>query len=254
MILITRTVPFLIGVLTAVLLYGLSLWPSAIPFLTLLTAFLVALGIGRLAGFGKDLEGWWHVAMTPVAFVIATALFLLFIEVDILLMVIPVLAGLFLFFFSEHLFRFVHLPGLYQPYALEHTSLVLHAATMYFLATTFFGLQIFLQAPVWLLAIAFVFVSGALVYETLWVSKIRDTFALRAAGVLGLVLGEVFLVFALQPISFFVSGAALAIIFYVLLGMVRASSLQKLSDTVLKRYLVTGAALLFIVLVSAQWV
>ena len=254
MILITRTVPFLIGVLTAVLLYALSLWPSAIPFLTLLAAFLVALGVGRLAGFGKDLEGWWHVAMTPVAFVVATALFLLFVEADILFMVIPVLAGLFLFFFSEHLFRFVHLPGLYQPYALEHTSLVLHAATMYFLATTFFGLQIFLQAPVWLLAIAFVFVSGALVYETLWVSKIRDTFALRAAGVLGLVLGEVFLVFALQPVSFFVSGAALAIIFYVLLGMVRASSLQKLSDTVLKRYLVTGAALLFIVLVSAQWV
>ena len=254
MIIITRIVPFLVGILAAVLLFSLSVWPAAIPFLTLLAASVVAAGVGRLAGYGRDLEGWWHVAITPVVFVVATALFLLFIETPVFYWIIPGVAGLFLFFFCEHLFRFVHLPGLYQPYALEHTSLVLHAGSMYFLATTFFGLQMFLQAPVWLLAVIFVFVSAALVYETLWVSKIRDTFALKAAGVLGLVLGQAFLVFAILPISFLVSGTSIAILFYVLLGMLRASSLQKLSGVVLKRYLLTGGALLTLILLTAQWV
>ncbi|PIR47347.1 hypothetical protein COV06_03945 [Candidatus Uhrbacteria bacterium CG10_big_fil_rev_8_21_14_0_10_50_16] len=254
MILITRMVPFVNGLIAAGLLYSLSYWPSAIPFLTLSVACLVAVGIGRLAGFGKDLEGWWHVAITPVAFVVSAALFMLFLEPTYLLLLIPMVVGLFVFFFSEHLFRFVHLPGLYQPYALENTSLVLHVSTMYFLTTTFFGLQMFLQTPIWLLVIAFLFVAGALVYETLWVSKIRDVFAIRAAGVLGLILGETFLVVALLPVSFFVGGAVVATIFYVLLGMVRASSLQKLSDTVLRRYLLTGVVLLLILLLTAQWV
>ena len=240
--------------LGALLLWFLSVWPSAVPLLTVLVVSVVVAGIGYLAGYGNDLEGWWHVAITPAVFVVATALFLLFVELQPLLVVIPIVAGVFLFFFAEHLFRFIHLPSLYQPYALEHTSLVLHAASMYFLATTFFGLQIFLQAPVWLLALVFLFVAAALVYETMWVSKIRDRAALTAAGVLGLVLGEIFIVFALQPISFFVSGAALAIIFYVLLGMVRAASLQRLSGVVLRRYLLTGAALLIIILATAQWV
>jgi len=56
------------------------------------------------------------------------------------------------------------------------------------------------------------------------------------------------------PVSFFVGGAVVATIFYVLLGMVRASSLQKLSDTVLRRYLLTGVVLLLILLLTAQWV
>ena len=80
MILITRMVPFVNGLIAAGLLYSLSYWPSAIPFLTLSVACLVAVGIGRLAGFGKDLEGWWHVAITPVAFVVSAALFMLFLE------------------------------------------------------------------------------------------------------------------------------------------------------------------------------
>lgn len=254
MILVTRTIPFLLGAAAAGLLSALFVWPTSIWAIVSLAALVVTLGIGRLAGFGMDLEGWWHVALTPVAFVISMALFLLFVESALLQVLIPLFGGLFVFFFSEHLFRFVHLPGLYQPYALEHTSLVLHVTTMYFLATTFFGLQIFLQAQVWLLALAFVCVSAALVYETLWVSKIRDGFALRAAGVLGLVLGEVFLAIALLPISFLVSGALMAIVFYVLLGMVRAASLQKLSAIVLRRYLISGAALLLLILLTAQWV
>ncbi|HJN85473.1 MAG TPA: hypothetical protein QF873_04140 [Patescibacteria group bacterium] len=254
MLLVVRTIPFLLGVVTAGLLLLISVWPSLVLLLSILTVVGVIYGIGHLTGFGKDLEGWWHVAVTPVLFVISTIAFMLFVESQILILVLPIAAGAFTFFFAEHLFRFVHLPSLYQPYALEHTSLVLHVASMFFLSTAFYGLQTFLQIPVWLLAIFFFAFSAMMVYETLWVSKIKDTKAVRVAVIGGLMFTELFVVFSFLPTSFFVNAAASTLVFYVFLGIMRASFLQRLSKVVLKRYAMLGIFMLILLFVTARWV
>ncbi len=254
MILLRRTLPFLLGASGALLFWSTSVWTQAAAFLTLCAAAAVALCVGALSGYGRDLEGWWHVALTPVIFVVGCATFLLFMEAPWVSIALPVLAGIFLFFFGEHLFRFIHVPSLYQPYALEHTSLVLHIASIYFLSNTFFGLQTFLQTPVWLLAIFFLMLSAALIYETLWVSKIRDKTALYVALALGLIQTEFFVAFALLPTSFFVNAAVMAVLFYTVIGMMRASLLQKLSRGVLRRYLLLGVGLSLLLLLTAQWI
>ncbi len=254
MILIRRTIPFFLGALCALLLYATTVWTGAVAFLTIVTAGVAGALVGGLSGYGKDLEGWWHVALTPVVFVVSCATFLLFMEPLWVAIALPMIAGAFLFFFGEHLFRFIHTPSLYQPYALEHTSLVLHIASIYFLSTTFFGLQTFLQTPVWLLALFFFLVATALTYETLWVSKIRDASALKVALILGLVFTEFFVSFSLLPTSFFVNAAVTSVLFYTIIGMMRASLLQKLSRGVLRRYLLVGCVLSLLLLLTAQWI
>lgn len=254
MIIVVRLIPFLIGISTAVLLWGASVWPDYILLISLFAVLAVIYGIGKLTGFGKDLDGWWHVAVTPVLFVISAVSFMLFVESPWLLLALPIATGVFTFFFSEHLFRFVHLPSLYQPYALEHTSLVLHVASMFFLSTAFYGLQTFLQTQIWLLAIFFFGFSGIMVYETLWVSKIRDSKAVRTAVIGGVMLTELFVVFSFLPTSFFVNAAASTLVFYVFLGIMRASFLQRLSKVMLKRYAVTGTVLLILLFITARWV
>ncbi|NQV12177.1 hypothetical protein HQ524_02350 [Candidatus Uhrbacteria bacterium] len=254
MILVVRTIPFLIGISTAALLSMVSVWPNSILLLAILAVVAVVYGIGNLTGFGRDLEGWWHVAVTPALFVVSAVAFMLFVESSWLLIAIPIVTGVFTFFFAEHLFRFVHLPSLYQPYALEHTSLVLHVASMFFLSTAFYGLQTFLQTQSWLLAIFFFAFSGMMVYETLWVSKIRDSKAIRVAVIGGLMLTELFVVFSFLPTSFFVNAAASTLVFYVFLGIMRASFLQRLSKVVLKRYAIAGSVLLLLLFVTARWV
>ena len=254
MILLTRAIPFAIGLITTVLLLLVPVFQAWAIALVVLAVFLCVLGIGRLAGFGRDLESWWHVALTPAIFILAVSVFMLFLEVSWMYPILAVASGLFLFFFAEHLFRFIYLSGVYQPYALEHTSLVLHIASMYFMAASFFGLQTFLQFPVWALAIGFCVVAGVMTYETFWISKIRDKSALKIALVGALALTELFVAFALLPSSFYVNAAIVATCFYVFLGVVRASYLHKLSRTVLNRYVITGGALLVILLVTAQWI
>jgi hypothetical protein len=254
MILFVRTIPFLIGTYTAVLLFSISVWPKFFLIMSGLVVTGIIYGIGTLSGFGKNLDGWWHVTITPALFVISTIAFMMFVESGLLLILIPIIAGLFTFFFAEHLFRFVHIPSLYQPYALEHTSLVLHVASMFFLSTAFYGLQTFLQTPTWLLAICFFVFSGLMVYETLWVSKVKDTKAVRVAAIGALIFTELFIVFSFLPTSFFVNAAASTLVFYVFLGIMRAFFLQRLSSVVLKRYTMIGVLLTLLLFVTARWV
>lgn len=254
MILVKRTLPFVIGLATFAGLFLVPVWPLRIWMTALIVAFVVVWGMGSMSGWGADLERWGYVAITPVAFVLSSIAFMLFVESVWLLIAISALVGLFVFFFMEHVFRFVHVPGIYQPYALEHTSLVLHIASMYFLTTTFFGLNTFLQVPIWLLSIGFFFVSAILVYETFWVSKIREKNAARIAAVGGLVLTEAFVAQSFLPTSFFVSAAVMAILFYLFLGVVRASMLHKLSKVVLRRYIATSGVFLLLLYITAKWI
>ncbi len=254
MILILRTIPFLIGILTASLLLGIFKWPDFVLWLSILVVLVVVFGIGKIAEFGDSLEGWWHVAITPVLFVVSSIAFMLFVEADWLMIVLALVTAIFTFFFAEHLFKFIHLPSLYQPYALEHTSLVLHVASMFFLSTAFYGLQTFLRMPIWLLATVFLMFSGLMVYETLWVSKIRDAKAVRVALIGGLMFTELFVVLSFLPTSFYVNAAISTLVFYSFLGVMRASFLQRLSKDILKRYVILGLILIVALLATAKWI
>ncbi|MBI2476761.1 hypothetical protein HYV72_01170 [Candidatus Uhrbacteria bacterium] len=126
--------------------------------------------------------------VTPVLFVASAIGFMLFLETQWVLVTVSVAVAIFVAFYLEHVFRFVHAPGLYQPYALEHTSIVLHVASVYFFSTVFYGLNTFLHIPVWILAVLFFILSSVFVFETLWVSKIASNIAISRALLGGLLL------------------------------------------------------------------
>lgn len=254
MILFKRTLPILTGCLTFLGLFLISWWQVHIWILLALTVLVVVLGLGMLAGWGADLERWGIIAITPVLFVVAAVAFMLFVQETWLLVVISAVTALFIALFLEHVFRFIFAPGLYQPYALEHTSIVLHIASVYFFTTMFYGLNTFLHVPIWLLALIFFVLAMAYVYETLWVSKIPSATCAHMALLGGWLLVQLFVAISFLPTSFFVNAALISVVFYVFLGVVRARLLQRLSDEVTRRYAFSGAALFALILVTAQWV
>ena len=251
MILLRRTLPFLLGASGALLLWSMSVWTQAAAFLTLCAAAAVALCVGALSGYGRDLEGWWHVALTSVIFVVGCATFLLFMEAPWVSIALPVLAGIFLFFFGEHLFRFIHVPSLYQPYALEHTSLVLHIASIYFLKHLLRSANFSADARV-VAGHFFLMLSAALIYERYGLAK-RDkmacTWRLRSAHsnrILCCLRASAHQLLCERGCD----GGAV----YTVIGMMRASLLQKLSRGVLRRYLLLGVGLSLLLLLTAQWI
>ena len=143
MILFKRTLPILTGLVAFLGLFLISWWQDHIWILLALTVLAVILGLGVLAGWGADLERWGVIAISPTLFVVAAVAFMLFVQETWLLIMISAVTAVFIALFLEHVFRFIFAPGLYQPYALEHTSIVLHIASVYFFTTMFYGLNTF---------------------------------------------------------------------------------------------------------------
>jgi hypothetical protein len=254
MILIKRTLPAIIGVITFLGLLAIATWQTQV-WMWLLGVLLVSiLGLGSLAGWGADLERWGLIAVTPALFLSSSVAFMLFIETQWLLIVIAVIVAVFVGLFLEHVFRFVHVPGIYQPYALEHTSIVLHIASIYFFTTMFYGLHTFLLTPVWLISLIFFLLAALFVYETLWVSKVASKTASHIALLGALVLTQLFAAVAFMPTSFFVNAAIVSVGFYVFLGVIRTSLLQRLSGVALRRYTIAGGLFLLVILFSAKWI
>ena len=69
---------------------------------------------------------------------------------------------------------------------------------------------------------------------------------------MSLLITEFFVVINFLPIGFYISGATIAIIYYMLAGIL----INKMKHKELKymRYLITGFILLFVVLFTARWV
>ncbi|OGL83255.1 hypothetical protein A3B32_02055 [Candidatus Uhrbacteria bacterium RIFCSPLOWO2_01_FULL_53_9] len=254
MILLKRTLPVLIGLLTFVGIFLISWWQAHIWILLALTVLVVVLGLGMLSGWGADLERWGVIAITPALFVSAAVAFMLFVQDTWLLVVIATTTAIFIALFLEHVFRFIFAPGLYQPYALEHTSIVLHIASVYFFTTMFYGLNMFLHVPIWILALIFFVLAMAYVYETLWVSKIPAATAVTVSLLGAWLLVQLFVAVSFLPTSFFVDAALISVAFYVLLGVLRARLLQRLSELAMRRYAYGGGALAALILFTAKWI
>ncbi len=254
MILVKRTLPAIVGVLTFLGLFAIATLQTNVWLWFGVVLLVAILGLGSLCGWGADLERWGLIAVTPALFISSGFAFMLFVEPQWLLVLIAIGVAIFVGLFLEHVFRFVYVPGIYQPYAIEHTSIVLHIVSIYFFSTMFYGLHTFLLTPVWIIASVFFLLSALFVYETLWVSKVASTTASHIALLGALVLTQLFVATAFLPTSFFVNAAIVAVAFYVFLGVIRASLLQRLSGVALKRYTIAGGIFLIVILLSAKWI
>jgi len=86
------------------------------------------------------------------------------------------------------------------------------------------------------------------------VSKVALQVALKFAVVGAVCMAQVYIVFSLLPTSFLSNAAGFAVILYSFLGLSRADALDKLSKTVVIRYLSIGAVLLLAIFATARWI
>lgn len=255
MILLHRITPFLIGLSSALgfaTILVLRLNPLAIMAIS---ALVVALLFARLVGFHPRAFQFWMLVGTPSLFLISSFGLLLFMEDFTAQVALAVVVSLFVFFFAEHVFSYVHLPANYETYAIEHLSLVLNVASVFFVSVVAFGTRIFLTAyaPLWLLSALFFVVSLFVIFGTLWASKV-DVAQARLYAVCGaLLVTEIFLTVTYLPTGFYTNAALIALTAYLFLGLTRARFVESLSKSTVRRYVATGMLLLVTILGTARW-
>lgn len=255
MILLHRITPFCIGLVTAlgfVSLLVLRIHPFAAMGVVLV---LVALLYARLVGFAPRSFQFWMLFGTPLLFLLTSFGLMLFLERPLAQLALAVFVSLFVFFFAEHVFSYVHVPVNYETYAIEHMSLVMNVASVFFVSVAAFGTRVFLTAfaPLWLLTALFFAVSLFVIFGTLWASKV-DTRQARLYALCGaLLVTEIFMTVTYLPTGFYTNAALIALTAYLFLGLTRAHFVEKLSPSIVRRYAVTSALLLAAILGTSQW-
>lgn len=258
MILVQRVIPFFTGLVTAA---GFTLLLVS-PFEPLMPPALVALAtlapvavlIGMLSRFRVRQFQSWNFVGVPIIFIASGFCLLLFLEDQSMRIALAATVSLLVFFFSEHVFTYVHLPAKYPLYALEHLSLLLNVLSIFFASAAAFGTLLFLQTPLTLLACLFFPIAFFMIYGTLWVSKVEGPQALPYAFAGAAVVTELFAVIAFLPTGLYTNAAAVALIVYLFLGFTRAHFLDRLSRGVVRRYLLVGFGLLVLIAGTAKWV
>jgi hypothetical protein len=253
MIIIHRITPFLVLLVTA-LAYVPILLQTQFYFIALVAGLvLLIVLLGRLLKWEHKTVAFWFFLGTPLLFYLSSVGFYLFLETEYTQWLLAFFVSFALFFFAEHLFHYHHLPSRYQPYTLEHLSVIFHVVTLFFLGVIGFGGHLFLYLSVWLLGLPLFIISIFLIYGLLWVSKVEDKDA-RVFSVAGAVLvTELFLVMTFLPIGFYTSAALLTVFFYSFLGMLRAHFVKKLTKSVVRRYVLISLLLFVMLIASAQW-
>ncbi|OGL95843.1 hypothetical protein A2348_00325 [Candidatus Uhrbacteria bacterium RIFOXYB12_FULL_58_10] len=255
MILLHRITPFLIGIVTAlgfVALLVLRFHPFVVMGAVLL---LVIILYARLTAFEPRSFQSWMLVGTPSLFLLTSFGLMLFLERPLAQTALAVFVSLFAFFFAEHVFSYVHVPVNYETYAIEHMSLAMNVASVFFVSVAAFGTRVFLTAfaPLWLLTVIFFAVSLFVIFGTLWASKV-DVRQARLYALCGaLLVTEVFMTVSYLPTGFYTNAALIALTAYLFLGLTRAHFVEKLSPSTVKRYVITSSILLTAILGTSQW-
>ena len=253
MLVLFRLTSFVTAVIVTgsfVLVISKTIHPIVVMFVS---TVLVALLIARLLRWEVRTFQFWSLLGSPLLFLASSYGILLFLEQLYAQVILSVAVVVLLTLFLEHIFSYIHLPTLYQPFSIEHLGQLINILTLFFVSSVGFGLRLFLQMPLWILGVVFFLVSWFVIYGTLWASKVEHQRAKPYALAGAILMAQLFLAISFLPSGFYTSAAFVALAFYVFLGLTRASAHHRLSKTLLRRYVVITIILSTTIAFTSQW-
>ena len=254
MIIIHRITTFVLALCSACI-FGILLYALDYAVVALVLACVaIPVLFARLLKWEFKRFVFWVFLVLPIFLLFSALLFFLFLENDVLKLLLGILVTVCIWLYAESVFAFYHLPSSYQAYTLEFLSLIISILSAFFFTSGMYAMSLFMQLPVWVPAISVALFTFIVSIVVLWVSKVALQVALKFAVVGAICMAQVYIVFSLLPTSFLSNAAGFAVVLYSFLGLSRADALDKLSKTVVIRYLSIGAVLLLAIFATARWI
>lgn len=253
MLLIHRLTPFAIGVVIAVGFILTATYPLSAPWLLPAMFVLAVALIWRLAEFKVKDSQRWALTATPIFFLLSAIGLFVLVEDGVARTAIAIVTTVLTFLYAEHLFRFVHLPAVYQAYGLQNIASVMIVLTFFLFASAGEALATFVRPPLPLSALGIFFLVFVSTYNAFWTAKAPRDRALTYALAGAILFTELFVAVSFFPTAFLTEGALLTILYYVYIGLSRAHVLAKLSRVVIRNYVGVAALVLLALLATASW-
>lgn len=254
MLLFHRLTPFAIGIIIAVAMVFTSSNPLAAPWTLPFLLLVVVILCARLADFRWRDKDFWGLLVTPTMLVTSAVLIFILADDSSVRLAIALTTALLMYFYEEHLFRFIHLPAAYQAYGLQNVSGVISILTVFYLMASAYATESFIRPPLAILASVLFLALFLVTAAALWMSKVPRERALIYALGGAVIFTQLFVGVSYLPTPFMTSGAFLAVLYYLYLGLSRAHVLTKLSRMVIRRYAGIGVVMLAALILTAKWI
>ena len=254
-----RFIPLIIP-LCIFLLFELLYFNAESLYLVLVFVLLLNLFSARQLILENVINEKWHnIVLLPAYLSFSTILLSIMIPIDYFFGKL-IIQGLFIIvtILLYHYFRFLYFylinPSKYKKHSLEFFSSYANFLSVYLLSSAVFGLQAFLNIPIWSLMLLILGFVILVVYEVMWINKISGPKSYFYIALVCLTIFELAWVISFLTLSYYIMGLLIAIAYYVLIGLVRFYLLNIINKKIIKTYLTLGFVSLLIVLLTAHWI
>ena len=190
----------------------------------------------------------------PTLFVFGSVFVSFFIINRFIVHVLFVIDLIFLYYYFKMLYYYFLKLNLYQKVNMEYLSTYGNFIAFYFMAISFFGLQLFLDLAVWKLIIFLASVVFLIAFQSSWAGEIDKKTGIFYGLLLSLIILELAWGISFLTLSYYILGLILTISFYVLFGLIRFYLFGNLNKEKVKMYLAFGLVSVFIALLTARWI
>ena len=251
--LLNRIVPGVVAFTLLLFLQQVVAVPRQVYAIGLISIVVLGLGVWQLAERRLLSEKFWRFMLTPILFFVSSVLFLSFLEHAFLKQLLLLVVVLLIWVYLEVLYLWFHFRPRYQVHSLENISSYLDLLTIFFTASSFLSISVFLGLSVWYLVPVFAMITGLVTYQLIWTSGAAFRSGLPYVLTIGLVATELFIAVSFLPTTAYVSGLAVGLPYYVMAGVSRNWLMGVREAAVVRRYLIIGMFGLLLVFATAKW-
>lgn len=251
---LNRLLPLLIPLAIYALAETYFFYPKLIYAAAAVMNLLIFLAVWRLGAASRVDRQWWNYLILPAVMSTAVTAYSVFLNSRPVIQLLFVLDSMFLYFYLRQVYYYLLQPSSYQAFSIENISSYIGWFSFFFLSATVYGLESFLNFPIFGLVMVVLAATALINYQIIWVNKIEFKKALPYLLVSCLILVELCWSIFFLPFNYNISGLCLALCFYAVSGLVKNQLLDKLDAAKVKTYLILGSVSLFLILFTARWV
>ncbi|OGL73954.1 hypothetical protein A3E39_02020 [Candidatus Uhrbacteria bacterium RIFCSPHIGHO2_12_FULL_60_25] len=252
MLLLLRFLPFVVGVLNALLFVWQSRSAGAYPWIAIWTPLTVIVAGYLIAGKRMAVGQATERLLPPALALAAGVMGLLLMEGAWVTVVLPLMAGSVSFLVLELLFLLVYLPTRYPVNGLSHVNLSLVPVTIWLTQYVAVGLTVFVHESRAIPVIVQTVVAALLFWSTSHVEALHDH--RRRWTALGAWLGlHIGLLGAFLPLRLGLHASLAAILLAVALRSRRYGIMPSLTTKLMRAELAAAAILVGLMVGTARW-
>lgn len=249
-----RFLPIIVPFLTGILLEIFYLYPKLIYSFSFLLVFFYAYAIQKFLRYSKVKERVSNFLILPAFFTVGLIVFSTMISSKFLIQFLFAINITFLYFYFSSIYNFLINTDKYKNGSLENFSAHGNFLSVYFIASSIYGLQSLVGFSIIKLVFPLVFLIALIAYQVMWSNKINLRQSSMYILLICLVMIEVAWTLSFLTLSYYILGLILAIFYYILIGLIRFYLLGNFQRQIVKLYLIFGLSSITIVLLTSRWI